>query len=130
MKAQWDKYPNFSKKEFDCKHTGKNEMTHEFMKKLQTLREFYGKPIRVTSGYRDYTHPVEAKKRSKNGAHPTGNAADLAVDRKDAYKVLELAMGLGFTGIGVKQHGAGRFLHLDIIENNPKQPRPTIWSYR
>lgn len=130
MKAQWDKYPNFSKEEFNCKHSGKNEMQHEFMKKLQVLREFYGKPLKVTSGYRDYTHPEEVKKPNKNGAHPTGKAVDLAVDRKDAHKVLELAMSLGFSGIGIKQHGDSRFIHLDTIEDNPLQPRPTIWSYK
>ena len=130
MKAKWKEYPNFSKKEFDCKYSGKNEMQHEFMKKLQTLREFYGKSLKISSGYRDYSHPVEAKKPYKNGAHPTGLAADLIVDRKDAYKVLELAIGLGFTGIGIKQHGKGRFIHLDTIKDNPLQLRPTIWSYK
>lgn len=125
----WSDYPNFSKEEFDCEHTGKNEMKPEFMEKLQQLRTLYGKPMRVTSGFRDYSHPVEKKKPKKNGSHPTGMAADIAVDRGDAYRLLKLAFELGFTGIGIKQHGGGRFIHLDTIENNPDQPRPTIWGY-
>jgi len=129
MKAQWNLYPNFSKEEFDCKHTGKNEMKHSFMSKLQTLRTTYNKPLRITSGYRDYAHPVEAKKPRKNGAHPTGLAVDIAVDRKEAYEVLKLAMQIGFTGIGFQQKGGGRFIHLDTIEDNELQPRPSIWSY-
>jgi uncharacterized protein YcbK (DUF882 family) len=129
MKANFDLYPNFSKHEFDCKHTGKNEMKHSFMSKLQALRTAYGKPLKINSGYRDYTHPIEAKKPKKNGAHPTGEAADIAIDRKEAYKVLKIAVELGFTGIGFKQKGSGRFIHLDTIEDNPDQPRPSIWSY-
>jgi zinc D-Ala-D-Ala carboxypeptidase len=129
MKAQWEHYPNFTKEEFDCKHTGKNEMEHEFMAKLQALRTAYGKPMRITSGFRDYAHPVEAKKPRKNGAHPTGKACDIAIDRKEAYELLKVAMQLGFTGIGCQQNGSGRFIHLDTIEDNSEQPRPSIWSY-
>jgi len=129
MKAQWNKYPNFSKEEFDCKHTGKNGMRHEFMVKLQELRTRYGKPMVVSSGFRDYEHPIEARKPKRNGAHPTGQAVDIAVDRGNAYQLLKLALELGFTGIGIQQKGGGRFIHLDTIEDNALQPRPTIWSY-
>ena len=52
MKANFDLYPNFSKAEFDCKHTGKNEMKHSFMSKLQALRTAYGKPMIISSGLR------------------------------------------------------------------------------
>lgn len=129
MEAKWEEYKNFSKEEFDCKHSGKNEMKHEFMKKLQNLREFYGKSMRITSGYRDITHPIEARKKGKSGAHTTGMAADIAVERQDAYDLLSLAFQIGFTGIGIQQKGGGRFIHLDCIESNSSQPRPTIWSY-
>jgi zinc D-Ala-D-Ala carboxypeptidase len=124
----WNDYPNFSKSEFDCKHTGKNEMKPEFMSKLQELRTRYGKPMRISSGFRDRTHPIEANKIIA-GAHTTGLAADIAVDRGNAYQVLKIALELGFTGIGINQKGSGRFIHLDTIENNSSQPRPTIWSY-
>lgn len=123
----WNDYPNFSKQEFDCKHTGKNEMKPEFMERLQVLRNQYGKPIKISSGYRDITHPIEAKKK-RGGAHTTGLAADLAVERGDAHFILDLAFRLGFTGIGVQQKGSGRFIHLDI-DNRPDSLRPTVWSY-
>lgn len=128
MNANWNAYPNFSKEEFDCKHTGKNEMQHSFMAKLQALRTAYGKPMRITSGYRHTTHPIEARK-AKAGAHATGMAADIAVSHSDAHEVLRIAFQLGFTGIGVQQKGGGRFIHLDTISNNPNQPRPHVWSY-
>jgi len=41
MKAEWDLYSNFSKAEFDCKHSGRNEMKHSFMAKI--CREYYEK---------------------------------------------------------------------------------------
>ena len=122
----WSKYPNFKPEEFLCKHTGKSGIKKELLGKLQELRTRFGKPLKVTSGYRDPTHPIEAKKEAP-GPHTTGLAVDLAVQGKDAYVVVGLAMGLGFTGIGVNQKGArGRFIHLDLLKTSL---RPTIWSY-
>lgn len=125
----WNDYPNFTKSEFDCKETGENEMTPDFMQKLQTLRSAYGKPMRVTSGFRSVEHSIESKKR-RPGAHTTGQAVDIAVDRTDAFNLLKLAIAFGFTGIGVKQKGRSRFIHLDTIAPNKNGfIRPTIWSY-
>lgn len=128
MKANWTSYPNFTKEEFDCKHSGKNEMQHAFMSKLQALRTAYGKSMRITSGFRDETHPIEARK-AKPGAHFSGLAADISCSHKDAHAILKIAFELGFSGIGVKQKGGGRFIHLDTIEENANQPRPHVWSY-
>ena len=130
MKARWDLYDNFEKREFDCKRTGRNNMQHEFMVGLQQLRHEYGLPIVVNSGYRDPTHPVEAAKKLGPGVHTLGIAADIAVDRGNAYRLIYLAIKIGFTGIGVKQHGVVRFIHLDMAESTPYRIRPTIWSYR
>jgi len=121
----WSLYPNFSAKEFDCSHCGKNEMRPEFMGKLQAFRMQYGKPMRITSGYRCPEHPLEAKK-SKPGAHASGLACDVGVDGQEAYDILKLAFQLGFKGIGVNQKGTGRFIHLDMLE---EAPRPNVWSY-
>ena len=49
-------------REFDCTHTGKNEMDDAFLAKLDQLREECGFPFRITSGYRDETHPNEVVK--------------------------------------------------------------------
>ena len=111
-----------------CSHTGLEKMDAEFMEMLTELRVAYAKPMRVTSAYRDATHPIEAKK-AKPGAHATGRAADIAVERGEAYEVLKLALEIGFTGIGVAQKGSGRFLHLDICNSDDGMIRPTVWSY-
>ena len=124
----WTRWKNFSESEFTCSHTGKCRMHAGFLDRLQALRTAYGKPMTITSGYRDPSHPIEARK-STTGPHTTGRAADIAVDRGEAYALLNLAFEYGFTGIGVAQKGSGRFLHLDDLPDGPGQPRPTIWSY-
>jgi uncharacterized protein YcbK (DUF882 family) len=118
----------FTGKEMSCSHCGECHMDKEFMKKLDFLRECYGKPMTITSAYRCAEHPIEARK-SKPGAHNTGKAADVAVSRGEAHELLTLAMQAGFSGIGIQQKGEGRFLHLDTCTNNEISPRPTVWSY-
>jgi uncharacterized protein YcbK (DUF882 family) len=108
----WTKFKNFTKEEFDCKHTGKNEMQEAFMQKLQAMRTEYGKSIKITSGYRDPSHPVEAKK-AKAGYHSEGMACDIACNSVEAYPIIRLAIKHGFTGIGVNMKGNSRFIHLD-----------------
>lgn len=121
----WSDYPNFSAKEFACSHCGENEMKPDFMAKLQRLRTAYGKPMKITSGYRCAKHPIEAAKSSP-GAHASGCAADMGIQGAEAHKLLSLALQEGFTGIGVQQKGTGRFLHLDTLQGST---RPTVWSY-
>jgi zinc D-Ala-D-Ala carboxypeptidase len=121
----WSDYPNFSAQEFNCSHCGQNEMKPEFMAKLQKLRETYGAPMKVTSGYRCPQHPIEVKK-ARPGAHASGQAVDIGVQGSDAHTLLRMALEAGFTGIGVQQKGTGRFLHLDTLEGDL---RPTVWSY-
>lgn len=121
----WSSYQNFSADEFNCSHCGKNEMQPDFLQKLQTLRSVYGKPVRITSGYRCPEHPIEAKK-TQPGAHTSGRAADISIDRAEAHQFLKLAFAAGFTGVGVQQKGSGRFIHLDTLEG---LSRPNLWSY-
>ena len=124
----WSRWRNFDESEFRCSHTGDCKMDARFMYRIQDLRTAYGQPMKITSGYRAPTHPIEARK-SKPGTHTTGRAADIAVSRNDAYKLLTLAIGMGFTGIGIQQKGSGRFIHLDDLGSESGWLRPTIWSY-
>jgi zinc D-Ala-D-Ala carboxypeptidase len=90
-------------------------MKPEFMAKLQKLRETYGAPMRVTSGYRCPQHIIEVKK-ARPGAHASGQAVDIGVQGSDAHTLLRMALEAGFTGIGVQQKGTRGFLHLDTLE--------------
>ena len=130
--VDWSQIPSFSADEFTCKcGCGVEQMDETFIYKLQDLRDRCGFPFRVTSGYRCSGHPVEAKRAAagKVGAHTTGNAADIAVTGSDAYTVIKHATNMGFTGIGVQQKGASRFIHLDDIYEVDGFPRPWVWSY-
>lgn len=125
----WERWPNFSEAEMSCRHTGKTGIRAGFMDRLQRLRTAYGKLMPVTSGYRHPSHPIEARKPDP-GPHSTGRACDVAVSGADALRLIVLAMEHGFTGIGVKQHGDNRFIHLDDLPPSPGRPRPHIWSYK
>jgi zinc D-Ala-D-Ala carboxypeptidase len=125
MQAQWGKYPNFKKAEFDCKATGENNMQHEFMEKLQAIRTEYGKSMQITSGFRSTKHPVEAKKSHSNGEHTQGFCADVACDNSaDRFRLVQLALKHGITRIGV----AKTFLHLGI--GGAGLPNNVIWEYQ
>ena len=122
-------YPHFNNDEMKCKCGCKqNKMVDSFMQRLEVLREVYGKPIKISSGYRCPNHPIEAKK-SRPGAHSEGLAADISCHGEEAAIIIKLALNMGFTGIGVNQKGKARFIHIDTIENSDKFPRPWIWSY-
>lgn len=121
----WSLYPNFKESEFRCSHCGAVDMDPAFLAKLQVLRNAYGKPMPVNSGYRCPLHPNEASK-AKPGAHTSGKAADISVQGSDAHQLLRLAFAHGFTGIGVNQKGGGQFIHLDTMTG---PLRPAVWSY-
>ena len=122
-------YKYFTKEELTCKHCEEYSMSDEFMQKLDQLREDMGFPFKITSAYRCPEPPIEARKKSP-GSHSTGRAVDIGVRGENAYKLIQGAIELGFTGIGVNQKGSStRFIHLDDIENSDERPRPTVWSY-
>ena len=125
----WNKYPNFTKEEFDCKHTGENRMRPEFMETLQMIRETFGKPMIISSGYRDPSHPVEARKENP-GEHSYGLAADIKIAGDAVSDLLVIAYGYGIRRFGIKQHGAwnGRFVHLGMGDKQLNFPA-TTWSY-
>lgn len=126
----WGKYaPYFSEHEFACKHCGKCLMLPSFMDKLYTLRQKYGKPMIPSSGYRCPDHPEEANKSNGPGVHTMGCAADIFVSGRDAFRLLELAIAEGFTGIGIQQKGNARYLHLDTAPDGLRFVRPILWSY-
>lgn len=102
---------HFDISEFDCHHTGRNEMQPEFLLMIDELRARCGFPFVITSGYRDPSHPVEAaKKRPGTGTHANGIAADIKVSNgHQAYIIMKHAFELGFGGIA---YGNG-FVHVD-----------------
>lgn len=96
------------------------------MEALQQVRQQFGKPMIVTSGYRAPAHPVEAAK-PRPGEHTLGRAVDVAVSGADALNLLTIAVNHKLNRIGVKQHGSARYLHLGM--SSAGFPGPVIWSY-
>jgi len=121
---------HFHDYELRCSHCGQNAMQPDFLEKLERLRLEYGGPLVISSGYRC---PVfnSSFRSGPQGPHTTGRAVDIVVRGRRARRLLKNALEIGFTGIGVKQKGTGRFLHLDDLtaDNYPHGPRPWVWSY-
>lgn len=115
--------------EFACKHCRQNLIDHQFVTELDDLRHHLGFALPITSGYRCPEHNARVSSTGLTGPHTTGRAADIAVSHGRAYDLLQAAMMMKFTGIGVQQKGSVRFIHLDNLPNGHSQPRPTIWSY-
>jgi len=124
-----DRWPNFTFAEMACQETGECAMDKATMDRLQLLRDHYGLPLTITSGYRSPRHSIEAAKAAP-GTHSMGRAVDIACNGVEALELIEEALEVRFTGFGVKQKGEHRFLHLDDLKpGEHTAPRPTIWSY-
>ena len=110
----------FTLSEFDCQHTGENEMDPEFIEKLDLLRRNCGFPLVITSGYRSPDHPLEAIKE-KGGTHTQGIACDIRVrGGVQRSKLVREAIKLGFSGVGVGKS----FIHVD-----GRTGPPVMWCY-
>lgn len=116
---------NFDISEFDCTHTGRNEMEKGFLERLDILRDRCGFPFVITSGFRDVTHPKEAHK-PVGGYHTQGVAADIKVTGGVQRRmVVEQALQMGFSGIGV----AKDFVHVDDRRAIDPQAALVMWCY-
>ena len=124
-----DHSEHFSRDELKCRFTGECKLSSGFLTKLETLRQHYGKPIRLTSAYRSPEHPVEKAKLKdgkpkSTGYHVLGRAVDIACWNGDGARLLQIAIQMNlFGGYGFSFTGSNRFLHLDDREDL------MIWSY-
>lgn len=126
----WSRYPNFSYKELQCSHTGKCYMHEDMLEMLQGIRDEYGKPIFISSGYRDITHPLETTK-DRPGEHTFGMAVDITCNGRDTLRLIEIALSHGITRLGVHQKGraSGRFIHIGIGDKLTNEFPSAIWTY-
>jgi len=122
-------YQYFNLSELSCTGEdccgGQSSMDGEFMRYIVALRRELGFPFTVTSAYRCPLHNSRVSKTGKTGTHTKGKAMDIAVSYGQAALLLESAILSGnFKGIGLKQSGKGRFIHLDSRDGDL-----TIWTY-
>ena len=124
---EWDgdvKY--FKLKEFACKCgkcDGLANVNFDLVLALDKLREKYGLPIKINSGYRCLQHPNT--KDSPTSSHYVGGcAADISVkSSRERFMLLDLIIRHDlFDRIGIGKD----FLHLDIDKDKDKM---VAWLY-
>lgn len=100
---------NFRVREFACKDgTDKIIIDTELVELLQKIRNHFGKPIKINSGYRTKSHNKKIG-GSSNSYHTKGQACDIVVSGVNPILVALYAEKIGAGGIGVYP----TFVHVD-----------------
>ncbi len=127
---------HFNEDEFRCPcGCGRMEFSDQGIRVLEKLRVRVGRAVTINSGYRCPKYNAEVSGTGLTGPHTIianrNVTADIKTSGAAAFELLHAAMGLGFTGFGIKQNGphSSRFIHLDMIPPGVRQLRPRIWSY-
>ena len=105
---------NFRISEFRCK-CGCGTTLHDpqLSAYLQRIRDHFGKPVYITSGYRCDKHNATIKNASKTSRHMKGQAADFYVSGVKPAEVAKYAESIGVKGIGLYEGSNGNFVHID-----------------
>lgn len=102
---------HFKDNELACKHCGVNGMDEAFLLQLEALREEFGHPITISSGYRCSVHN-KSEGGVKGSYHLLGRAVDAVVPKAQRHFFLQLAFKY-FSGIGIHPE----FTHIDNRED-------------
>ena len=117
--------PGFKVREFRCRDGSDVVMIDEsLVVLLQCIREHFGKPVTITSGYRTAAHNT-AVGGAKSSQHLLGRAADIQVQDTDPLAVAAYAESLmpGWGGVGrypVKPGRARGWVHVDTRPNKSR----------
>ena len=120
--------PNFTVYEFRCRDGSDVVMIDEsLVVLLQCIREHFGKPITITSGYRTGTHNT-AVGGSRSSQHLLGRAADIQVAGVSVEDVAAYAESLlpGWGGVGRYPVKAGRTKGWVHVDTRPNKSRWTL----
>ena len=108
---------NFILREFQCRDGSNQVVLHSgLLSRLQALRSALGRPVYITSGYRNPGHNARVG-GAPDSLHLKGMAADIYVPGMDPEDLARAARDAGFNGIGIYS----TFLHVDI------RPTPARW---
>jgi uncharacterized protein YcbK (DUF882 family) len=119
--------PGFRVREFACTGSDTVKVDDELVVLLQCIREHFGKPVHITSGYRTAAHNA-AVGGAKSSQHLLGKAADFWVEGVPVATVADYAEKLlpGRGGIGRYPKNAahpGRstgWVHIDTRPNKSR----------
>jgi uncharacterized protein YcbK (DUF882 family) len=104
----------------DIKGSG-SKMDKDFLKKLDKIREDFGKPLRVNSGYRSMEHNLKVGGRV-GSSHLKGIAVDLlCIHSGDIDLLLNAIYKNGINRVGIGK----TFIHIDTDQDKPA----ACWLY-
>jgi uncharacterized protein YcbK (DUF882 family) len=113
---------HFSLNEFECKcGCGANGINADLVRKLESIRVLYDKPMCITSGLRCSFHN-EGVGGSDSSAHLTGEAVDVSCETSvDRHRLINLFLK-EFNRVGI----AKTFIHVDVSRTKAQD---VIWVY-
>ena len=115
---------NFIDHEFKCPCCSKVNMNSNLLYQLQKLRDSFGYPLKINSGYRCIAHNLSIG-GAKNSQHLVGKAVDISttgMTGAQKHQLLTLILRLGtFKGVGI----ASTFIHVDTRD----AVTPIMWTY-
>ena len=116
---------NFTVAEFACKDGSDPVFVDSSLAALlQKIRDHFGRPVVITSGYRTASHNTKVG-GSRSSQHLLGRAADIQVQDTDPLAVAAYAESLmpGWGGVGrypVKSGRAKGWVHVDTRPNKSR----------
>lgn len=122
---------NFKVSEFACKGRGccsTVKIDSGLVTYLQKIRDHFGKPLVIGSGYRCTTYNSKVLNAAKNSNHTKGMAADISIEGVTPAEIAKYAESLGIKGIGLYD----TFVHIDTRKtkffwySHAQEPRSTF----
>jgi len=108
--------PNFAVAEFACKDGSDTILIDtQLAYYLQKIRDHFGRPVRINSGYRTKAYNALVGGASES-QHVLGTAADILVDGVTPQQVAAYADQIGMGGIGTYK----TFTHVDVRPNKAR----------
>lgn len=107
---------NFKSNEFACKGKGccsSVMIDSKLVEYVQQIRDHFGKPVTINSGYRCAKHN-KAVGGASSSYHTIGMAADIVVKDVKPKEVAKYAESIGILGVGLYETSKdGFFVHID-----------------
>lgn len=105
---------NFRAYEFDCNGSGccsETKIDLDLVDGLQQIRDHFGKPVNISSGYRCPVHNARTPNASPTSRHmDPADAADIWIEGVPPIEIAKFAESIGFLGIGLYTD----FVHVDM----------------